>query len=402
MSRLAPQAAGRVAAVSRPVLPGGGAVPVPRVEVTASALAVPTAPRVRGRVPARWLLPALALALLALALLAVSQGAYAIPPQAVLRLLGHGLGLAPGPVDAQQLAVLQAIRLPRVALAVLTGAGLATAGVLMQGLFRNPLADPSLIGSSAGAALAAAAVIVLLGPGGSGGAQGLQGPTLAALGPAALPAAAFLGSLLATGLVVAIGRGGGAGGMSLAGVLLAGIAVNALAMAGVGLMAYLASDEQLRTLTFWNLGALSGASGPVLLAVAPAVGLALLVAWALAPALNALALGEARAGHLGLAVGRTQAGAVLAAALATGSVVAFTGMIGFIGLVAPHLIRLLAGPDHRVLLPGAALLGALLVLGADLLARTLVAPAELPIGLLTALIGGPFFIALLRRTRGRP
>lgn len=396
MNRLAPQAAGRVGSVPGPVRPGDG--PAPSHPAAAPA---PAARRARGRLPARWLLPALALALLLLALLAVGQGAYAIPPQTVLHLLGHSLGLDLGPVDIQQLAVLQAIRLPRLALAVLTGAGLATAGVLMQGLFRNPLADPTLIGSSAGAALAASAVIVLLGPGGAGGVLVLQGQTLTALGSATLPLAAFAGSLLATGLVVAIGRGGGSGSMSLAGVLLAGIAVNALAMAGVGLMAYLASDEQLRTLTFWNLGALSAASGPVLLAVAPAVGLALLVAWTLAPALNALALGEARAGHLGLAVGRTQVGAVLAAALATGSVVAFTGMIGFIGLVAPHLVRLLAGPDHRVLIPGAALLGALLVLGADLLARTLVAPAELPIGLLTALIGGPFFIALLRRARGR-
>lgn len=361
-----------------------------------AASAAAEAGRRPGRVPAQLLLPTLAAALLLVALLAVGLGAYEIPPGAVLRILAQALGLDLGPVDAQQAAVLQAIRLPRVGLAMLTGAGLATAGVLMQGLFRNPLADPTLIGSAAGAALAAAAVIVLLGPTAGGGALA----ALATLGPAALPLAAFLGSAVATGLVVLIGRGSGPSGFSLAGVLLAGIAVNALGMAGVGLMAYLASDEQLRTLTFWNLGALSGASGPVLAAVGPAVGLALLGAWALVPALNALALGEARAGHLGIAVGRAKAGAVLAAALATGSVVAFTGVIGFIGLVAPHLVRLIAGPDHRVLLPGAILMGALLVLGADLVARTLVAPAELPIGLVTAVIGGPFFIALLRHRRG--
>lgn len=350
-----------------------------------------------GRARGRGLGPALALGVLALAAWACTLGAFPIPAEALPGLLGHALGLELSPVDAPQAAVFLGIRLPRVGLALLAGAALASAGVLMQGLFRNPLADPTLIGSAAGAALAAAATLVLAG---GAGAAGL-GPVLERLGPAGLPVAAFLGSLASTGLVVLLARRPGGGPLALGAVLLAGIAVNALAMAGVGLMAYLASDEQLRSLTFWNLGALSGASGPVLAAVAPGVALALVLAWRLAPALDALALGEARARHLGVAVGRTQALAVVATALATGSVVAVTGTIGFIGLVAPHLVRLAIGPGHRRLLPGAALLGSGLLLAADAVARTAVAPAELPIGLLTALIGGPFFIALLRRDAQR-
>lgn len=353
-----------------------------------------------GRV--RRLPPALALGggallLAVVAVLAIGHGAYRIAPLDVLRILADrlpGLDLA---VDPQQAAVLTAIRVPRALLAVLTGAGLAVAGALMQGLFRNPLADPSLIGVSAGGALAAAAVIVL-------GAQLAPGllraePWIAAL---ALPLAAFAGSLAVTALVYRIGAAQGV--LSLPMTLLAGIAINAMAMAGVGLLTYVATDEQLRSLTFWNLGSLATGTWPVLVVLLPLLTLALLGALRLAQPLNALAMGEARAGHLGVDVRRCKRAVVVLAALATGSLVAVTGVIGFIGLVAPHIVRLLCGPDHRVLLPACALLGAVLVLLADMAARTVVAPAELPIGILTAALGAPFFLALLlrRRAAGSP
>lgn len=349
----------------------------------------------KPRRAARRVLTVLVVLLATVALVALGHGAYRIAPVDVLRILADALPGIDVEVDAQQAAVLTAIRAPRVLLAVLTGAGLAAAGALMQGLFRNPLADPSLIGVSAGAALAAATVIVL-------GATLAPGVFAARSWAAALalPLAAFAGSLAVTALVYRIGRAQGV--LSLPITLLAGIAVNAMAMAGVGLLIYVASDEQLRTLTFWNLGSLAAGSWTALAVGGPLVLLALAAAGWLAQPLNALAMGEARAGHLGLDVARTKRQVIVFAALATGALVALTGVIGFIGLVAPHLVRLLCGPDHRVVLPGAALLGAVLVLLADLVARTVVAPAELPIGILTAALGAPFFLALLlmRRAAG--
>ncbi|MCU0949715.1 MAG: iron ABC transporter permease [Burkholderiaceae bacterium] len=341
---------------------------------------------------ARSVLTILVVLLIAVALLALSHGAYRIASVDVLRILADTLPGVAIDVDAQQAAVLAQIRAPRVVLAALTGAGLAVAGALMQGLFRNPLADPSLIGVSAGAALAAATVIVL-------GAALAPGAVSAGSWAAAfaLPGAAFVGSLAVTALVYRIGHAQGL--LSLPVTLLAGIAVNAMAMAGVGLLTYVASDEQLRTLTFWNLGSLAGAQWTALAVVGPLVLATLAAAAGLARPLNALAMGEARAGHLGVDVARSKRQVIVLAALATGALVAMTGVIGFIGLVAPHLVRLLCGPDHRVVLPAAALLGAVLVLLADLAARTVVAPAELPIGILTAALGAPFFLALLLRRR---
>jgi iron complex transport system permease protein len=360
-----------------------------------AALAANTAPLppATRRAAAPLLLSTLALLLAAAVVWAVGHGAFRIAPADVLRLL---LDLLPGvelAVDPQQAAVLTAIRLPRVVLALLTGAGLAVAGALMQGLFRNPLADPGLIGVAAGGVLAAATVIVL-------GAQLVPGALRAGSTASAfvLPLAAFGGSLVVTALVYAVGRAHGV--LSLPVTLLAGIAINALAMALVGLLIFVASDEQLRTLTFWNLGSLSGGTWPMLTFAAPLVLLALAAAFALARPLNALALGEARAEHLGVDVAQVKRRVVVLTALATGALVGLTGVIGFIGLVAPHLVRLLCGPDHRVLLPASALLGALLVVAADVLARTVVSPAELPLGILTASMGAPFFLAMLLRRRG--
>jgi iron complex transport system permease protein len=322
---------------------------------------------------------------------AIGIGAYRIAPLDVFRILVSSLGVDAGTFEPQQAAVLQTIRLPRVLLGLITGAGLGIAGALMQGLFRNPLADPTLIGVASGGAFAAAFVIVL-------SATWLPG-AVTMLGPWTLPLAAFAGALLVTWLVYRIGDAEGI--LSLPIVLLAGIALNALALAGVGLLSYVASAEQLRNLTFWSFGSLAGGTWPLLSAVAPLALAAVSLGLLLARPLNALALGETQAGHLGVDVARVKHAAIVLTALAVGGLVAATGVIGFIGLVAPHAVRLACGPDHRVVLPGAALLGALLVVTADVVARTVVAPAELPIGILTAGLGAPFFLVLLLRRRGQ-
>jgi len=272
---------------------------------------------------------------------------------------------------------------------MLIGGGLAVAGAAMQGLFRNPLADPGLIGVSSGAAVAAVATIVL-------GATVLDFATQA-LGPFALSIAAFGGGAATTLLVYRLSLVHGT--VSVSTMLLAGIAINAVAGAITGIFTFVADDAQLRSLTFWSMGSLGGATWPAVAAAAPFIGLATLAVLRYARPLNALLLGEAEAGHLGCNVERLKRSVVLLVALSVGAAVAVAGIIGFVGLVVPHLLRLTLGPDHRFLLPGAALLGASLLLGADLIARTLVAPAELPIGIVTAIIGGPFFMYLLQRGR---
>ncbi len=338
----------------------------------------------------RWVLIPLTGLLLLVVVLALGIGAVAITPGQTLAILGAQVGVAlPWEFSAQQQAVLLTIRAPRIVLGVLIGAGLAASGAALQGLFRNPLADPGLIGVSSGAALAAVAMIVL----------GL--PALATisgdLAIYALPVAAFGGGILATLLVGWLSHHDGRA--QVATVLLAGIAINALAGAGTGLLTTLADDEQLRTLTFWSLGSLGGATWREVVATAPLMVLALALIAGCARTLNALLLGDREAGHLGFAVERTKRVLMAAAALAVGSAVAAAGIIGFIGLVVPHLLRLGQGPDHRFLLPGSALLGAALLVCADVLARTLAVPAELPIGIVTALLGGPFFFWLLWRQR---
>ena len=328
--------------------------------------------------------------LVALVTISLGTGAVPIAPMQVLAIAADGLGLtvASDPIadfDASQQAVLYSIRAPRVALCVLVGAALAVAGATMQGLFRNPLADPTLVGVSSGAALGAVAVIVL----GSTALQGLEN----LLGSSTLPVAAFVSGVLTTWLVFRLGTRSGY--TDSATVLLAGIAVNAIANAGMGLLIYMADDEQLRTLTFWTLGSFGGATWDRLLAAAPWVLAALFLIPLHARALNALLLGEAEAGHLGFSLQSLKRRLILLVAMAVGASVAVTGVIGFIGLVVPHLLRLALGPDYRMLLPASMLLGAALLLAADLLARTVVVPAELPIGIITAVIGGPFFLYLL-------
>ena len=349
-------------------------------------------PNTHQRRPATTVLAA-GVALLAIAFIAGSaRGAYAISPFQLWNVVLDALGLSgrTGPPTAEHL-VFMSIRLPRLLLGVAAGAALGLSGALMQGLFRNPLADPGLIGVSSGAALAAGITIVL---------GSVWFPDLPrTLGSWTLVLTAFLGSLLVTLLVYALSQQGGATRVGL--MLLAGIAINALAGAGLGYLTFLASDEQLRSIQFWLLGSLGGARWSAVGLVSAIVTVAVFAGLKLAAPLNAIALGEAQAALLGVRVERVKAFAVVVTALAVGAVTATTGMIGFVGLMAPHCVRLVAGPDHRVVLPGSALLGAALVLAADAVARTAVQPAELPLGVLTSFVGVPFFLLLLRHFRSR-
>lgn len=310
----------------------------------------------------------------------------------LLDTLRAGLRLLGAPIAADGLAqaelILGQIRLPRTLLGLGVGAVLAVSGVAMQGLFRNPLADPGLVGVASGAALGAAVAIV----GGSwmGGIPEWFAPYL-------LSACAFLGGLGVTALVYRLGRRDGQ--THVATMLLAGIALTALAGSAVGLFTYLADDATLRTLTFWNLGSLNGASYQRLWPLLVVVLIVMLWLPRRAQALNALLLGESEARHLGVEVESLKRELVFCTALGVGAAVAAAGLIGFIGLVVPHLVRLLVGPDHRVLLPASLLAGGTLLLLADLVARLALAPAELPIGIVTAFIGAPFFLFLLIRGR---
>lgn len=278
------------------------------------------------------------------------------------------------------------IRLPRVLLAVLVGGALALSGCVMQGLFRNPLADPGLLGISSGAALAVGLAVVLP----------LSLPVVLALYAPML--AAFAGSLIVTFIIFLLSR---KGHNSLSRLLLLGIAINALCGAAVGILSWLSNDTQLRQLSLWGMGSLGQSQWSTLLATASLVLPAAIGIWLLAKKLNLLQLGDEEAHYLGVDVKRTQRQLLTLSALLVAAAVAVSGVIGFVGLVVPHLVRMWLGADHRWLVPGSVLAGALLLLIADTLARTLVAPAEMPVGLITSLIGGPWFLAMIFRNTGR-
>ncbi|MEJ6784588.1 FecCD family ABC transporter permease [Aminobacter sp. Piv2-1] len=301
-------------------------------------------------------------------------------------------GATPGnePLSARDAIIVYDIRLPRVILGILIGAALAVSGAVMQGLFRNPLADPGLVGVSAGSGLGAVSVIVL--------GSTLLAPFTAVFGSYALPLAAFFGGLVTTIILYNVATRQGR--TSIATMLLAGIALGAMAIALTGILVYMADDRQLRDLTFWQLGSLAGATWVKIAAAGPIIVAALAATPFLARGLNAMALGEATAAHLGVPVQRLKYVAIVAVSAAIGAAVAVSGGIGFVGIVVPHLLRLAIGPDNRYLLPASALLGACLLLLADAVSRTIVAPAELPIGIITAAVGGPFFLWILLRKRG--
>ncbi|PYB75311.1 FecCD family ABC transporter permease [Rhizobium wuzhouense] len=294
-------------------------------------------------------------------------------------------------LDRQNLIILEAVRLPRTGMGLLIGAALGVSGAMMQGLFRNPLADPGIVGVSSGAALAAVIAIVL-------------GPTvllpLAALfGNLFLPLMAFLGGLGNTFLLYVIATRDGR--TSTTALVLSGIAIAALTGAATGMLIFMADDRALRDITFWSLGSLSGANTTKILSILPFVGFVLGIIPFVARGLDALILGDAAAFHMGIPVQRLKRLTILAVAAACGATVAVAGSIGFIGIVVPHLLRLAIGPSHRFLLPASALGGAALLLLADTAARTIAAPAELPIGIITALLGAPVFLMLLLGRNGR-
>jgi iron complex transport system permease protein len=329
------------------------------------------------------LIPSLIALLLVSIVLAAGVGAVSVGPSEIIAIILHHLGIDINVAfTRQQDAVVWAIRVPRVLLATMVGASLAISGAVLQGIFRNPLADPSLIGVSSGAAFGAVTAIVI----GS-----------APLGLMTTPAAAFIGGILTTLVVWSLSRRGGR--TDTVTLILVGVALNSMIGAGMGMLNYIADDEQLRSVVFWSLGSLGGATWRANLAVVPLVALGLIVLPRKARDLNLLVLGEREARHLGVDVDRTRFLLIFVVALTTAAAVAFAGIIGFVGLIVPHLIRLVAGPDHRVLLPASALTGAALLVLTDLLARTIVSPAELPIGVVTSLLGAPFFLFLLLRTR---
>lgn len=346
-----------------------------------------TTPRFRLSI---WVLSGLSVLLIWMIVVSVGIGAVSISPFQVLSILLDQVGISTSwSYKAVQQAILMNIRLPRVILAVLVGGALAISGAALQGLFRNPLADPGLIGVSSGAALTTAIAIVVL--------STVSSPLIDFLGVALLPVAAFVGGISATILVYRLSTTDGK--TNVATMLLAGIAINAMAGAILGFMIFMANDDQLRDLTFWTLGSLGGAMWSSVWVVLPFLLTAIIFLPRLSKGLNAVLLGETEARHLGVNVERLKKAIIVFVGLAVGAAVSVSGMIGFVGLVVPHILRLWIGPDHRFLIPGSAILGGLLLLSSDLLARTIVAPAEMPIGVITAFIGAPFFLWLLLRNK---
>jgi iron complex transport system permease protein len=324
--------------------------------------------------------------LLTIAILcAIAFGAVPISPGDMLGGLQHLLqGRSPANIYE---GVFTEIRLPRVLLCSVTGAILGVSGVLMQGLFRNPLVEPGLIGTSSGAAFGASIVFVL--------APSLPLALKSLTGPLLVPLFAFLGGLLATAAVYSLASAGKKA--STMSILLVGIAINAVGLSGTGFMSYLARDPQARSITFWNLGTVSGASWPQVLIVSLIAALTFVLAFRYSKELNALLLGEQEAFYLGVNSERLKRKLMLLNTAMVAVATAFVGVIGFVGLVVPHMVRLAIGSDHKRLLPASLLGGALLLNLADLSARLLLRPAEIPIGIITSLVGAPVFILLLKR-----
>jgi iron complex transport system permease protein len=339
----------------------------------------------RSRHTTAWLLTVgLLVALLVLVPVAAGIGAYPIPVGDVLASVQHKVGLGGTELDRVAESVLWNVRFPRLVLALLIGASLGCAGALMQGVFGNPLAEPGVIGISSGAAVGAVGAIAL----------GVN-----VFGNWTVTVFAFVAGLGTVLLVYVMSRSGGR--TEVVTLILTGIAVNAFAGAMIGLFLFFADTAAIQQITFWQLGSLAQATWPKVLAVLPCAVLGLAVAPLYSRRLDLLALGERPARHLGVDVERLRILLVFVIALLTAAAVSVSGIISFVGLVVPHLLRMAAGPGHRFLIPGSALLGAVVLLAADLAARTVAAPAELPLGVLTALLGSPFFFWLLRRTRRR-
>ncbi|MBO4226947.1 iron ABC transporter permease [Bradyrhizobium neotropicale] len=341
------------------------------------------------RPPASLTLLCLCAALVGTALIAVTLGAAGIPLARLPAALGLWSDGAANPLVARDQLVLWSIRIPRIVAAAMVGGLLAASGAIMQGLFRNPLADPALVGVSSGGAFAAAAAIVFT--------DSHIGQSVRFMQHQLLPLSAFVGSLVTTIILYSIASR--AGRTSIAIFLLAGIAIAAIANAGIGLLVFVADDRQLRDITFWMLGSMSGATWGKIATLAPVLTVALLACLSIARGLDVLVLGEAEAFHSGVDVERLKRISIILVSAMTGVAVSVCGVVGFVGIVVPHLLRLAIGPAHRLLLPASVLLGAVLLVGADTMARIIVSPAEMPIGILTAAVGAPFFLAILLRQR---
>lgn len=325
------------------------------------------------------------LLLLAAIVVSVGLGPIGLSPMAVLHVLGHqlfGMGDAPSRLET---SVVMNLRLPRVLFGALSGAALAVSGAALQSLFRNPLTDPGIIGVSSGAAAAAVGAMVLLPPMSIG------------LNAWVVPLAAFMGGLVATTLIYVLARPSQVPGTSR--LLLVGIAVGSALAALTGFFTFIANDTQLHSVVFWQMGSLGSINWQQLAVAAPLILIALSVVTLIAPRLDLLTLGERQARHLGLNVNRTRTLLIAMTALLTGTSVAFSGAIGFVGLVIPHIVRFLCGPKHRVLVPMSGLAGAILIVVADTLSRTIAPPAEVPIGLFTAAMGAPFFLCLILKSK---
>jgi len=336
------------------------------------------------------ILMGLGIALLIVFLFSLSIGQMFIPVNEISVILLKKLGLfSSTETNSVYETVLWSIRLPRLIMTTLIGVALGLSGAALQGLFRNPLVEPGLIGVSSGSALAVVAVIVF------GSSLGLDRHSVGM--SVIMPAFAFGGGLAATMLVLQIGRQ--MGQSTIAMLILAGVAVNALCGALMGLMIFYADENQLHMFTFWTLGDLSGATWSNLGIATPLLVVGSFFLLKYTNALNAIAIGESEAFHMGVDVDRVKKGIIFFAALAVGTSVSLAGAIGFVGLVVPHLIRVTFHSDNRLVMPGSAIGGPLLLILADIVARTIVAPAELPIGVMTALVGAPFFIFLLIRSR---
>lgn len=321
--------------------------------------------------------------LLLVCLLSIGIGAFPIRPDQTFAILLGKTGLhLPVEFSQRHEAVMMAIRLPRVIMGVLVGGALGISGTVIQGVFRNPLASPGLIGVSSGAAVGAALAIVF-------------GFTIAGIWT--LPLAAFAGGLTTAMIVYRFARRGGQ--TEAVTLLLVGIAINALMGAIVSFLSFVSDDAQLRSIVFWMMGSLSASIWPFVWTVSPFIIVSFVAMLRFSRTLNLLALGDAEARHLGVDTERARLACLALASIATGAAVSVSGIIGFVGLVAPHLLRLMIGPDHRLLLPASAIGGATLLVLADLFARTIVSPAQLPLGLVTAFVGAPFFLYLIERTR---
>jgi iron complex transport system permease protein len=333
----------------------------------------------------KFFFPVLILLLITVLLFAIAFGAVSILPSQMFASLKHFFQGK----DAANIyeGVFIQLRLPRVLLCAITGAILAVSGVLMQGLFRNPIVEPGLTGTSAGAALGASIVFVMA-PTFSPAFKSFTGPLL-------VPMVAFACSLLATYIVYALSKN--AKRVSIMSLLLIGIAVNAVCLSGTGFMSYIARDPQARSITFWNLGTFSGASWQQVFIVGSVAAIIFIFALRYSKQLNTLLLGEEEAGYLGVDADKLKRRIMLLNTAMVSVATAFVGVISFMGLIVPHVLRLLIGSDNKKLLPASMILGALLLVLADMCARLILAPAEVPIGIITSLVGAPVFILLLKR-----